>query len=276
MSGRGPQPTQEQARVTGRRIREIILEQSHRAHVGHIGSGLSVADILAALYDGVLRTDDPDDPDRDRFVLSKGHAALALYAALHLRGWLSTEQLNTYCGDGSLLGVHPEHALRGVDFSTGSLGQGLGFATGAALAARWQRSARRVFCLLSDAECNEGSVWEAVMFAAHHRLANLVAIVDQNGQQALGHTADVLDLDPLGERWRAFGWDVHEVDGHNAAELAETCAGLNTVVGAPHVLIAHTVFGRGVSFMRGRIDWHYLPMSDEQYRRALGEVREAA
>src|SRR5438552_15150583 len=164
-------------RRIAREIRRIILEQSKRAHVGHIGSALSVADIVATLFSSVLEIADPDDPERDRFVLSKGHAALTLYAALHLRGWLTETQLDTYCADGTALGVHPERTLRGVDFSTGSLGHGLSLGTGAAYGARLQGSARRVFVLVSDAECNEGSLWEAVMFAAHHRLSNLVAIV---------------------------------------------------------------------------------------------------
>lgn len=249
-----------------------MLEQSKRANVGHIGSSLSIADIVAALYDRILRIDDPSHRDRDRFILSKGHAVLAVYAALHLRGWLDAEALDTYCGDGSLLGVHPEHALRGIDFSTGSLGQGLSMGAGAALAARLQGSARRVFVLVSDAECNEGALWEAVMFAAHHRLANLVAIVDLNGQQALGYTEQVLDLSPLAARWRAFGWDVHEVDGHDVAAMADTVAGLDTTGGRPHVLVARTVFGKGVSYMEGQIKWHYWPMSDEEYEQALAEV----
>jgi transketolase len=242
--------------------------------VGHIGSALSIADIVTALYGDVLRISDPDDPDRDRFVLSKGHAVLAIYAALFLRGWLTEEQLNTYYADGSLLGVHPEHRLKGVDFSTGSLGHGLSMGAGAALAARLQGSRRRVFVLVSDAECNEGSLWEAVMFAAHHRLANLVAIVDLNGQQAFGYTNQVLNLSPMTERWRAFGWDVHEVDGHNAAEIAGKINGLDTNSGLPHVLIAHTVFGKGVSFMERQIKWHYLSMSEEEYRQAIREIGE--
>lgn len=254
------------------RIRKIILEQSKRAGVGHIGSALSIADILAALYGGALRIDDPDNSDRDRFVLSKGHASLALYAALHLRGWLSADELSTYGTDGTLLGTHPEVVLRGVDFSTGSLGHGLSLASGAALAARLQSSPRRVFCLLSDAECNEGSVWEAVMFAAHQDLSALVAIVDLNGQQALGYTRDVLDLSPMEARWRAFGWDVHEVDGHSPDEISQVIAGLDTSSGPPHVLVAHTTFGKGVSYMEGRIEWHYWPMNDEQYALALAEV----
>ena len=255
-----------------REIRRIVLEQSKRAGVGHIGSALSVVDVLAALYGDVLRLNDPDDPDRDRFVLSKGHASLALYAALHLSGWLSAEQLETYCADGTMLGTHPEAELRGVDFSTGSLGQGLSMGAGAALAARLQNSNRRVFCLLSDAECNEGSVWESVMFSAHHRLSSLVAIVDLNGQQALGYTREILDISPLADRWRAFGWDVHEVDGHSPRVVTDTIGSLDTTSGPPHVLIAHTTFGKGVSYMEGRIEWHYWPMSDEQYALAVSEV----
>ncbi len=260
----------------GYAIRRLILEQSKRAHVGHIGSCLSVADIIATLYGGTLDIGAPDDPDRDRFILSKGHAALALYAALHVRGWLSAAELDTFCGDASRLGVHPEHVVPGVDFSTGSLGQGLSVAAGAALAARLLGSRRRVFVLLSDAECDEGSTWEAIMFAAHHRLANLVAIVDLNGQQALGYTKDVLDLSPMAERWQAFGWDVQVVDGHDEKQLGAAISALDTVSGRPHVLVAQTVFGRGVSFMEGQIRWHYLPMSDEQYVQALREVDDAS
>jgi transketolase len=250
-----------------------VLHQSKRAHVGHIGSALSVADLLTALYGHALRIPDPDDPERDRFILSKGHAALALYAALHLRGWLTDSELDTYCADDSLLGVHPEHALRGVDFSTGSLGHGLSIGGGAALAARLQRSARRVFVLISDAECNEGALWEAVMFAAHHRLANLVAILDLNGQQALGYTEAVLGQGGMDERWRAFGWETHGVDGHDVEQVAATIGRLDTRAGPPHVLIARTVFGKGVSYMQSQLKWHYWPMSDAEYEQALAEVR---
>jgi len=258
--------------VTGPAIRRIVIEQSNRAHVGHIGSALSVADVIAALYGSALRVASPDDPDRDRFLLSKGHAALALYAALHLRGWLSREQLDTYCGDGTLLGVHPENRLAGVDFSTGSLGLGLSFGAGAALAARLQGSLRRAFVLLSDAECDEGSTWEAVMFAAHHRLAKLFALVDCNRQQALGYTRDVLDLSPLEARWQAFGWDVRSVDGNDADAVARTIAQTDPGSERPHVLICHTVFGKGVSFMESRIKWHYSPMSPQEYADAMKEI----
>jgi transketolase len=258
--------------VEPRAIRRIVIEQAKRAHVGHVGSALCVAEILAALYSDVLSIPSPDALERDRFILSKGHAALALYAALQLRGWLSQEQLDSYCTDASLLGVHPECRLPGIDFSTGSLGHGLSMGAGAALAARIQRSSRRVFVLVSDAECNEGSVWEAAMFAAHHQLANIVAVVDLNGQQALGYTDQVLNCSPLGTRWRAFGWDVREVDGHDVDALTAVLTGLDTQQGPPHTVIAHTVFGKGVSYMERQIKWHYWPMSDLDYEQALCEL----
>jgi transketolase len=257
--------------VTGRRIREHVLRESRRANVGHIGSSLSIADILAALYGGILRVASPDDPDRDRFILSKGHAALALYAALVLRGWADESALATYCGDDSLLGVHPESELRGVDFCTGSLGQGLSTAAGAALAARKSGSRRRVFVLISDAELNEGSTWEAVMFAAQHRLANLYVFVDLNGQQALGHTRDVIAIENPVERFAAFGWHAQEVDGHDVGAMTAAVAAAESDP-RPHVLVARTVFGRGVSYMNGQIKWHYWPMSEDEYAQAMREV----
>jgi transketolase len=258
--------------LLGTQIRLTVLRQSERANVGHIGSALSVADLLAALYGGVLQADSAADPERDRLVLSKGHAAIALYAALHATGRLSEEEIESFCVDGSAVATHPEHAVPWIDFSTGSLGMGLSFAVGAALAARLQGSCRRAFALLSDAECNEGAVWEAVMFAAHHRLGNVVALVDVNGQQALGYTREVLDLCPLAARWEAFGWDVHEVDGHDVDSLTGTIAGLAGGTTKPHVLLAKTTFGKGVSYMENEIAWHYMPMSDEQYAQALSEL----
>lgn len=269
--------------VTPAAIRRLILEQSKRANVGHIGSCLCVVEILTALYSRVLRGSSPTDPERDRFILSKGHSGLALYAALVLRGWLPEQELSSFCGDSSKLAVHPDFATSGVDFSTGSLGHGLSMAAGVALAARLQRSARRVFCLMSDAECNEGSVWEAAMFAAHHGLHSLTAIVDVNGQQAMGLTKEVLDSTNLKERWAAFGWRAVRVDGHSVADLV---AILNDPHpgNAPRIVLAQTVFGKGVSFMeRGvsfsqphirqqPINWHYLPMSDEEFRTAMAEI----
>jgi len=257
--------------LMARGIRRVVLEQSKRAGVGHIGSALSIADIIAVLYGAIIQGNGPADPERDRFILSKGHAALAVYAALALKGWIPTELLDTYCADGSLLGVHPERALPGVDFSTGSLGHGLSVGAGAALAAKLNGSGRRIYVLVSDAECNEGSLWEAIMFAAHHRLANLVAIIDLNGQQALGYTGDVLSLTPMGERWRAFGWDVHEVAGHDRNQIERTLRQLGPS-GPPHGLVAHTIFGRGVSFMESQIKWHYSPMSEQEFQTAMAEI----
>ncbi|HEV3001219.1 MAG TPA: transketolase [Solirubrobacteraceae bacterium] len=254
------------------RIRLTILQQSHRARFGHIGSALSIADVLAALYGGTLRG---EGDDRERFVLSKGHAVLALYAALYETGRIDLATLETYCGDGSALGAHPEHAFAPIDFSTGSLGHGLPYAAGAALAARTLGSARRTFVLLSDAELNEGSVWEAAMFAAHQRLGRLVAIVDLNGVQALGYTRDVIDLEPLGARWEAFGWSVHDVDGHDAAALRATIDALDPASPRPHVVLARTQLGHGVSFMENQIPWHYWPLSDEQFAAAVAEVAAA-
>ena len=261
-----------QQTITPFEVKRIIIEQSMRAHVGHIGSALSIADIIAALYGSLMRIPNPDNPERDRFILSKGHAALALYAALFLKGWLSAAELNTYCEDGSLLGVHPERALKGIDFCSGSLGQGLPIGAGAALGAQLQQSKRRVFVLVSDAECDEGSLWEAVMFAAYHRLSNLVAIVDLNGQQALDYTKQVLDLSPLVARWQAFGWDTHEVDGHNVEEMIKLITDLDTLSGPPHAIIARTVFGKGVSYMENQIKWHYWPTSEDEYHQAIKEI----
>jgi transketolase len=249
-------------------VRRVVLEQAHRAGVGHIGSALSVVEILVALFGRVLGGA-PGDPDRDRFVLSKGHAALALYAALYEAGRIDRAQLDGYCGDGTLLGTHPEHELAGIDFSSGSLGHGLSIAAGAALAARMQGSRRRAVALVSDAECNEGSLWEAVMFAAQHRLGNLVAVVDANGQQALGYTRDVLDLEPLVERFEAFGWEAVEVDGHDVDALATA---LYATGDRPRAVVARTTFGKGVSYMEGLVKWHYWPMSDDDYEQALAEV----
>lgn len=264
-------------------MRRIILNQSRRANVGHIGSCLCVVEILAALYSSVLHIKTPNDPDRDRFILSKGHAGLALFAALSQRGWLADEDLQTFCGDNTLLGVHPEAAVTGVDFSTGSLGQGLSIAAGSALAARIQGSPRQVFCLISDGECNEGSVWESAIFSAQQRLSNLHLIVDMNGQQALGLTRDVMDMSNMASRWQSFGWRTSEVDGHSVPELTETLSE-SSASPAPHVVLAKTRFGKGVSYMEQgipltqthlpvqTINWHYLPMSEVEYKRAMEQL----
>lgn len=258
--------------IDGNEIRRLVIHQSKRANVGHIGSSLSIADIVGVLFTYVLRGAGTKDPERDRFVLSKGHAALALYAALYLKKMITQQQLETYCGDDSDLGVHPESHFPGVDFSTGSLGQGLSMAVGAALAARMQGSDRRVYALISDAELNEGSIWEAAMFAAHHNLNNLVALVDWNGQQAMGKSKGIINNDQMLERWSCFGWDAVEVDGHDREILREQ---LQVRTNAkPRLLLAKTTFGKGVSYMEGKLKWHYWPMSDVEYKDALQELGE--
>lgn len=256
--------------LTGRQLRRTVIEISQAARVGHIGSALCICDILAVLFRDVLRGVGSSAPDRDRLVLSKGHAATALYAALHAAGVLSRKEIFTYCRDGSRLGVHPELGAPGVDLATGSLGLGLSMGAGMAL---WNPA--RVFVLMSDAEMNEGSTWEAAMFAAHHKLTNLTGIVDVNGMQAMGRTRDVLDLEPLAERWRAFGWEAIEVDGHDEAALAKVL-GAPLSKNRPRLVVARTVAGKGVSFMEGRLEWHYYPVDDEQARRALRELEDPA
>lgn len=258
--------------VTAHMIRKLILEESKRANVGHIGSALSVSDIIAVLFSGRLKFVGTNLPYRDRFILSKGHSALAMYAALYLRGIITRDQLGNYCGDGGFCGVHPGHELEGVDFSTGSLGHGPAYGAGVALAQKMSEGSAKAYVLVSDAECNEGSLWETVMFAAHHKLSNLTVIVDYNGQQAFGKTKDVIDLEPFGKKWLAFGWHVLEIDGHDATALEHALDQAEALKEVPTVVIAHTICGKGVSFMEGKVEWHYLPLSDEQYATAIAEL----
>jgi transketolase len=255
-------------------LRRWIVEQSFASRVGHIGSALSIADLMAALWGRVLRRPASNCPDRDRFVLAKGHAALALYAALRYLGLIDEETFYTYCADGSLLGVHPEPGLPSVEVGTGSLGQGLSVACGLALALRRRGSPARVFALLSDAECNEGQVWEAAMLAAHRRLDNLIAVVDCNGMQAMGRTRDILNLDPLARRWEAFGWQAREADGHDPEAIAAALAADGA--GRPAVVVARTALGKGVSFMENRLEWHYRNLSPELAEQALRELADCA
>jgi transketolase len=260
------------------RIRRAVLEMTHRARASHIGSSFSMAEILAVLYGQVLRVD-PADPrwsERDRFILSKGHACAGLYAALADRGFFPAEWLQRFYSDGSPLVGHATHTgIPGVEVSTGSLGHGLGIGCGMALAARRDGAAHRVFVLLSDGECDEGSVWEAVLFAPQHGLDNLIAIVDYNKIQSLGRVAEVLDLEPFADKWRAFGWEVREVDGHDIAQLEAACAELPFRPGRPSCIIAHTVKGKGVGIMEDELLWHYRSPDAAEYRRARAELGRA-
>ena len=262
-----------EAAAGGRRmaaaLRRWIIERSLAANVGHVGSALSIVDIMAALWDGTMRAPGTAADDRDRFVLSKGHAALALYAALRYKDIVDEGTFRSFCGDGSRLGVHPEQALPGVDVSTGSLGLGLSVGCGLAHGLALRGLPSRVFVLVSDAECNEGQVWEAAMFAAHHSLGNVVAVVDLNGLQALGNTAQILDLD-MPRLWSAAGWDTVAVDGHDMGALLDVLHRPPT--GRPTAIVARTVLGKGVSFMEGRLEWHYRNLTPELAERALAEL----
>jgi transketolase len=263
------------ARAFARDIRVQAVRMVHRARSSHVGGILSAADILAVLYHSVLRVDprQPDWPERDRFVMSKGHAAAAVYAALALRGFFPLSQLETFYQNGSKLAGHVTAGVPGVEVSTGSLGHGLPIACGLALAGKRDGVATRVFSLLSDGECDEGSTWEAVLFASHHRLHNLVAIVDYNKSQGLGRVSDVLSVEPFADKWRAFGWAVEEIDGHDCSAIERALQpGPPSDAAAPACVIAHTIKGKGVSFMEDRLVWHYRPPSEEEMALAIQEL----
>jgi len=250
-----------------RRLRGQLVQMSHTARAPHLGSALSCLDILLAVYGGALQIDprQPRDPCRDRFILSKGHAATALYVVLAERGFFPREWLATYAQPGSCLSEQMSPGCApGVEAATGSLGHGLSLGAGMALAGRIQRRDYRVWVVLSDGECNEGSVWEAAMFAAARRLTNLVAIVDFNRWQATGRSEEVLALSPLADKWSAFGWQVAEVNGHDFAELQQAIDRSLQTGQRPACIIARTIKGRGVSFMEDDNNWHYrIPTADE-------------
>lgn len=266
-------------RGLARRLRADALRMIHRAGASHAGACLSMADLLAVLYGRVLDVDParPDWPDRDRFILSKGHGAAIVYAALAERGFFPREWLEDYCRDGSPLGGHiSSHGVPGVEVSTGSLGHGLSIGCGVALAGKRDSRPYRVFVMLSDGELDEGSNWEPILFAPHHGLDNLVAIVDYNKIQSFGGVSEVLELAPLAEKWRAFRWAVREIDGHDHAEIEDALTSLPAEPGRPTVVIAHTIKGKGVSFMEGQLLWHYRPPDAEQLKLALAELEASA
>ncbi len=259
-------------------IRSDALKMVAHAKASHIGSALSIADIVAVLYGSVLNVD-PRDPrwaDRDRFLLSKGHACTAVYAALAARGFFPPELLETYGDDGSTLMQHISHKVPGVEFSTGALGHALSFGVGKALAAQRRGAAWRTFVLLSDGELGEGSNWEAIMFAAHHRLDRLTAIVDYNKLQSLGSVESTLRLEPLADKMTAFGWAVREVDGHDHAALETALSAAPWESDKPSMLIAHTTKGKGVSWMENEVKWHYKNPDAAQLADALAEVAAGA
>jgi len=257
-----------------RRMRIQALRMVHRAKASHIGSALSICDIVAVLYGQVMKVDPlcPDWAARDRFLLSKGHACVAVYAALAETGFFDTAQLLTYGQDHSFLMNHISHKVPGVEFSTGSLGHGLPFGVGKALAAKRRNESWRTFVQLSDGELGEGSNWEAMLFAAHHGLDNLVGIIDYNKLQSLTTVEQTLRMEPLADKFRAFGWAVREVDGHNHAQLAAALSAVPWESGKPSMLIAHTTKGKGVSYMENKVEWHYRSPSDALLTTALAEL----
>lgn len=256
------------------RIRGQALRMVTRAKASHIGSALSVADIMAVLYGRALRVHpaEPRHRERDRFILSKGHACVAVYAALAETGFIDPALLETYGADGSMLMAHISHKVPGAEFSTGALGHGLPFGTGKALAAKRRGEAWRTVVLTSDGEWGEGSNWEAALFAAHHNLDNLICILDYNKLQSLRSVDETLRLEPLHSKFEAFGWAVREVDGHDHDMLIDALEGPPWIAGKPMMLICHTTKGKGVSFMEDKVEWHYRNPSPELLDAALREI----
>lgn len=252
-----------------RDIRKCIVKMHTRANSSHIGSALSCVDILVALYFEIMRF----DKIQDRFILSKGHAVSALYSILSKKFFFPEELLDKYCMNGSNLPGHStRESMLGIEISTGSLGHGLPIGAGMALGRKYDGSKEMVFVLISDGECDEGSTWEAAMFAAHHKLDNLITIVDYNKLQAFGRTEEVLNLEPFKDKWVAFGWSVKEIEGHNFKELIKTLSKLPFNKNKPSLMIAHTTKGKGISFMENKIEWHYRSPDPKELETALKEL----
>ena len=255
-------------------VRRNILNVSFNAHMGHIGSSLSVVEILVALYFKVLNIDPKNisDPERDRFILSKGHAGLSLYCVLYERGFITKDELFSFCQDGSKLLVHPEwNGLAGIEHGTGSLGHGLPVAVGMAHAAKLLGKKLKIYLLLSDSELDEGTTWEAALFAGHHKLDNLTVILDNDNSQALGKKTEVLNPEPLEQKWKSFNFETISVDGHNLEDLVRRIK--EDHEGRPKIIIANTKMGKGVSFMEGDYRWHYYDLKPDQLSAALSEIK---
>ena len=261
--------------LLAKKIRIHSLQMTQLGKSSHIGSNLSIADILAVLYSSILNynSNNPKSKNRDRFILSKGHAGAALYATLAECGFIPLEKLKTHCQNGSDLSGHISHKdIPGVELSTGSLGHGLPVACGMALAAKINKEKHRVFALLSDGECDEGSNWEALLFAAHHKLENLTVIIDRNQLQSIYSTEDTLALEPLTDKWKSFGWDVIEINGHNHNELFQSFSNDNNSNTKPLCVIANTIKGKGVTFMENNTLWHYRSPQGEEFKLAMEEL----
>lgn len=255
------------------RIRRIIVEMVSRTRSPHVGSSFSCVEILVALYFKVMNIsrETVSSPDRDRFILSKGHACPALYAVLAERGFIKEADLESFAVNGGIFQQHPDRNVEcGIEFSTGSLGHGLSVAAGIALDAKVRKKCYRVFTLIGDGEMNEGSVWEAIIFGGHHRLNNLIAIIDNNRMQALGFTHEVANINPMKAKLEAFGWNAVDVDGHNISEIFDGFDQMSA--DKPNAVILHTTKGKGVSFMENELLWHYRYPQDDEYELAMKEL----
>ena len=261
--------------VIARKIRSELVKISHKTHTAHLGSSLSCVDILVALYWGVLLTDSkkPTDINRDRFILSKGHAATTLYVTLNMRGFISNVTLDSFGEPGCLLAEHPIYRPSiGIEATSGSLGHGLSLGLGMALSARIKKLPFRVYVLMSDGECNEGSVWEAAMLAPAHKLQNLVTIVDYNRWQATGRSEEISSLFSLKEKFQSCGWNSYEVDGHDIKSLIDLLSNIPDGLGKPVAIIANTIKGKGISFMEDDNNWHYRIPNNDHVKSALKEL----
>ncbi len=260
-------------------VRRDIVTEVHYGGSGHVGGCMSCVEILVALFFKVmrLRPEQPDWPERDRFVLSKGHAAPTLYAVLAERGYFPVDELKTFTLPGTRLQKHVDmHRVPGVEVSSGSLGQGLSIAAGMALADRMDHKERRVYCVIGDGENQEGQIWEAAMAAAQFRLDSLILYLDNNRIQVDGCLKDIVELEPAEDKWRSFGWHVQRVNGHSLSEILAATAIAHSTPGKPHMIICDTVKGKGISYMENKVEWHSHAIDEANYRQALAELDAAA
>lgn len=256
-------------------VRRTVLNMIVQAHASHIASSYSIVELLVYLYGKVLRVNPhkPLDPNRDRFILSKGWGISALYTVLANRGFFPKKLLSTYCKDGSkMIGIATRNGTPGIEATTGSMGHGVPIGVGMALAGKLQKQPYRVFVLMSDGECDEGSTWEAILQAGHHKLDNLIVIVDYNKWQSFGRVKDILDLEPFADKWKSFRWSVCETDGHDFAQIARSFSKIPIMKGKPTVIIAHTVKGKGVSVLENRNEWHYRTPTEFEIENAKKEL----
>jgi len=266
----------EKLRGISKEIRQEILEMIYRTKSPHIGCSFSMVELLVTLYFKILSVNsaNPADPQRDRFLLSKGHGCPTLYAVLAKKGLIEKSLLENFAKDGGILEQHPSYNPKlGVEITSGSLGHGLSIGAGMALAGKYDKAPWRVFVFLGDGELNEGTCWEAIMFSKQHNLDNLIAIVDHNKLQAMAKSSEIINLEPLKQKWETFGWSVKEVDGHNLEEILTALAKIPFEAGKPSCLIAHTIKGKGVSFMENEPCWHDKFPGQEEYQKAKEELK---